>query len=56
MKLSNSELVLEAEKEIKRERESTLKIIRLFQEISARKIYLERGYPSFYEMVTKHFG
>ncbi len=56
MKLSNNELVLEAEKEIKRERESTLKIIKLFQEISARKIYLERGYPSFYEMVTQHFG
>ncbi len=56
MKLSNDELILEAEKEIRLERESTLKIIKLFQEISARKIYLERGYPSFYEMVTKHFG
>ncbi len=56
MKLSNNELVFEAEREIKLERESTLKIIKLFQEISARKIFLERGYPSFYEMVTKHFG
>ncbi len=56
MKLSNDELVFEAEKEIKLERESTLKIIKIFQEISARRIYLERGYPSFYEMVTKHFG
>ncbi len=56
MQLSNDELVLQAEKEIKVERESTLRIIKLFQEISVRKIYLERGYPSFYEMVTKHFG
>ncbi len=56
MQLTNDELVLDAEKEIKLERESTLKIIKLFQEISARRIYLERGFPSFYEMVTKHFG
>ncbi len=56
MTFSNDELVLEAEREIKLERESTLKIIKLFQEIAARKIYLEHGYPSFYEMVTKHFG
>jgi hypothetical protein len=53
---SNDELVLEAEREIKTERGSTLRIIKLFQEIYDRKIYLERGYKSFYEMVTKHFG
>jgi hypothetical protein len=31
-------------------------VVRLFQEISKRKLYLERGFPNLYEMATKHFG
>jgi hypothetical protein len=54
--ITDDMLVAQTETEIRRERQSTLKIIKLFQEIYDRKIYLERGYSSFYEMATKHFG
>lgn len=54
--VSNEELISRAETEVRLERESTLKIIKLFQEIYDRKLYLDRGFPNFYEMVTKHFG
>jgi hypothetical protein len=54
--ISNEELIAKTENEIRVERASTLKIIKLFQEIYDRKLYLDRGFPSFYEMATKHFG
>jgi hypothetical protein len=54
--ISNEELIARTENVIRLERESTLKIIKLFQEIYDRKLYLDRGFPSFYEMATKHFG
>jgi hypothetical protein len=54
--ISNEELISRAETEVRLERESTLKIIKLFQEIYDRKLYLDCGFPSFYEMATKHFG
>jgi hypothetical protein len=54
--VSSEELIAITETEIRVERASTLKIIKLFQEIYDRKIYLERGYSSFYDMATKQFG
>jgi hypothetical protein len=54
--VSNEDLIAKTECEIRSERESTHKIIKLFLEIYDRKLHLARGFPSFYEMATKHFG
>jgi hypothetical protein len=54
--ISNNELMQLTEKEIRNERNSTLKIIKHFQEIYDRKLFLEFGFSSFYDMATKHFG
>jgi hypothetical protein len=54
--LSNEDLISKTEKAVRIEREATTHVVRLFQEISERKLFLERGFPSLYEMVTKQFG
>jgi hypothetical protein len=54
--LTNEELVLKTEKTIQVERESTAEVIRLFEEIQSRRLYLKYGFPSLFEMATKHFG
>jgi hypothetical protein len=54
--MTNEELILKTELAVKTERRSTSEVVRLFQEISNRKLYLERGFPNLYEMATKHFG
>jgi hypothetical protein len=54
--LSNEDLISQTEKAVRIEREATTEIVRLFQEISDRKLFLVRGFPSLYEMVTKQFG
>jgi hypothetical protein len=54
--MTNEELILKTELAVKTERCSTAQVVRLFQEISRRKPYLERGFPNLYEMATKHFG
>ncbi len=54
--LSDCELVSETEKSVSAERTSTAEVIRHLQEINRRKLYLDRGFPNLYEMVTKHFG
>jgi hypothetical protein len=54
--MTNEELILKTELAVKTERRSTSDVVRLFQEISNRKLYLERGFPNLYEMATKHFG
>jgi hypothetical protein len=55
-KMTNEALLLKTELAVKTERRSTSEVVRLFQEISNRKLYLERGFPNLYEMATKHFG
>ncbi len=50
------ELIRATEQAVKFERASTMEVVRYFQEIADRKLYLERGFPSLFEMVTKHFG
>jgi hypothetical protein len=54
--LTAEELLIETEKAVKNERLSTAQVVKLFEEIYARKLYLERGYPSLFEMAVKHFG
>jgi hypothetical protein len=54
--LTNEELVSKTEKTIQVERESTTEVIRLFEEIQSRRLYLKYGFPSLFEMATKHFG
>jgi hypothetical protein len=54
--MTNEELLLKTVLAVKTERRSTSEVVRLFQEISNRKLFLERGFPNLYEMATKHFG
>ncbi len=54
--LTSHELLLETEKAVKNERLSTAQVVKLFEEIYARRLYLEQGYPSLFEMAVKHFG
>lgn len=56
MNLSNEELVNETKAAVASERTAAAEVIRLFQEIAARKLFLDYGYPTLFEMVTKHFG
>ncbi len=54
--LTKDELILSAEEAVKTERLSTLQVIHHFREIERRRLYLEKGYSSLFEMVTKRFG
>ena len=54
--LSNEELMNETNSAVANERNAMAEVIRLFQEIAGRKLFLEHGYPTMFEMVTKHFG
>jgi hypothetical protein len=54
--LSSAQLLAQTESAVRCERESTAVVIRHFQEISNRKLYLDRGFSSLFEMATKHFG
>jgi hypothetical protein len=54
--LTADQLLLEAEKAVKNERLATAQVVKLFEEIYVRKLYLQRGYPSLFEMAVKHFG
>jgi hypothetical protein len=50
--LTSDELLRETEKAVKNERLSTAQVVKLFEEICARKLYLQRGYPSLFEMAV----
>ncbi len=54
--LNAQELVTETENAIRQERLCTATVIKLFEEIYVRRLYLERGFPSLFEMATAHFG
>ncbi len=54
--MTNEELIFKTEQAVRTERRSTSEVVRLFREISRRKLFLERGFPNLYEMATKHFG
>ena len=54
--VSNEDLIFRSEHAVHNERTSTADVVRHFQEISDRKLFLEQGFPSLYEMVTKYFG
>lgn len=54
--LSAEQLINETVRAVKNERLSTTLVVKHFEEIYSRKLYLERGYPSLFEMATKYFG
>ncbi len=54
--LSKAELLLSAEAAVKAERLSTLQVLHHFREIERRRLYLEKGYSSLFDMAVKHFG
>lgn len=54
--LTNDKLLQEAMRAVQNERLSTALVVKHFQEIYSRKLYLERGYPSLFEMATQYFG
>jgi hypothetical protein len=54
--LSNDELLSKTERAIEIERNATTEVIRLFQEIADRKLFLSCGYSSLFAMATERFG
>jgi hypothetical protein len=54
--LSNSELMARFGKLVQTERKITHLVLECIAEIDARKIYLERAYPSLYDFMVKEFG
>ena len=55
-KLTNDLLIKRTEQAVQTERASTAEVVRHLQEIQRRKLYLDAGFPTLYEMVTKKFG
>lgn len=56
LKAFNDDVLLERTHHlVSEERRLNLEVIRHLKEISSRKLYLERGYPSLFEMCTKEF-
>lgn len=53
---TDSELIEKTHTVIRLERESTAVVLRHFEEIERRKLYLEKGYSSLYSMAVKEFG
>ncbi|PIS10446.1 MAG: hypothetical protein COT73_09425 [Bdellovibrio sp. CG10_big_fil_rev_8_21_14_0_10_47_8] len=56
MKISNQELEIILQNKVTEERKITVEIIQLLEEVSRRKIYLERGYGSLIEYCIKKLG
>ncbi|MDG0815593.1 HNH endonuclease [Bdellovibrio svalbardensis] len=54
--LSNTELMTRFGKLVQTERKITHLVLECIAEIDARKIYLERAYPSLFEFLVKEFG
>lgn len=54
--LSNSELLTRFEKCVRTERKVTHLILECVAEIDRRKLYLDRAYPSLFEMLVRGFG
>jgi len=54
--LSNDNLISKAKQTISTEREATAEVILIFEEIYLRRLYLEFGFPSLFEMATQYFG
>lgn len=54
--LSKSELILSTVAAVKTERLSTLQVLHHFCEIERRRLYLEKGYSSLFDMAVKYFG
>jgi 5-methylcytosine-specific restriction endonuclease McrA len=55
-KYSREQLMNSAMSVVKIEHAATIEAIRHFSEINRRKLYLEYGFSSLFDMLTKHFG
>jgi hypothetical protein len=53
--LNAEDLIQRTQNSVAQERHWSLEVIHCLREISDRKLFLERGFPSLFEMVTKHF-
>lgn len=56
MKLSNQELLNEIRKKSKQEQNLTLEVIELIREVNQRRLYLQLGFASLFDFVTKDLG
>lgn len=54
--LSNDELIANLSSLIRSERKITRQILELIELAEMRRLYLEQGYPSLFEWLTKYFG
>ena len=54
--LTSEELVSNTQNLVAQERRVGLEVLNHLREIDARKLYLERGFPSLFEMCVKEFG
>lgn len=55
-KLSNDELLLEIRSKAKHEQKLTFEIIELIREVGERRLFLQLGYSSLFDFVTKDLG
>jgi hypothetical protein len=55
MELSDDELLFATEREFTVERKASLNILSYLKEISARKLYAKRGFPSLFWMLIRYF-
>jgi 5-methylcytosine-specific restriction endonuclease McrA len=55
-KLSDSQLLRRLDNLARKERQTTLEVLRHIIEMDHRKLYLGRGYASLYEYCTRHLG
>lgn len=54
--LSNSDLLVRFGKLLQTERKITHLVLECIAEIDSRKLYLDKAYPSLYEMLVQEFG
>jgi hypothetical protein len=54
--LSRQELINNTSRLVEKEREITAELIRLLCEIERRRLHLEMGYGSMFELLTKHYA
>ena len=54
--LDNDQLLVKTELAVRTERNSTADVIKHFQEIARRRLYLEMGYSSMFAMLREKYG
>lgn len=54
--MNEVELIQSTEVAVKKERWSTVQVLRHFAEIERRRLHFKKGFPSLFEMAVKYFG